>query len=677
MNSRNPHQVSPPQRTPTTNIGAPTRRPTAEQWHRAASVLPDTPLPLPPKPAPQRQRPTPPENQPGGQHLPRRPRPRLTRLGYWLSILFIAFFAFVLHYSISGTEEPTLNLITGLLSTALYLPVATLRLRDMGLPWWVCFTTLIPFIGFFAALWLGIAKPSIKFAEEATTAEQPPKPPGQMATAKATITTLLHRLPVKFQASKKHIIIGASISVLLVAAVITTLAVALTEDGPDRVTLTKCDNELRTQLNSPELTPGVPNAKAAVKAIQEQRIESCRADFWNPLVTDIASDHLGNIDITFSTRPGNANGAAVTTPADGNQRWVYLAEENQWYSAKIGDPSRLATTPPTARPTTRQTQVARPTPSWHTPPPTRPAQPPATVIVNAFRNFDYIGNEIFTGKALAEFDRGEDLYLQGEYRAAILTYQLAQKHRNEPSRTIENRIGMSLQALGNHQQAVLHFTKALDIQDNPIDRVNRAISYFETGQCPLTIQDAQQALEMEHIVSEVYHSDAEAHAILAACHISENPQRAIEHAQKALNLAKSTGYPAEELASLHMAIGAAHYLLDSYSEAIRHYSHAITLDDNAEARSSRARAYWSTEDCTSAIEDSLEATAMLPVTSPGYHTEAEAHIVLLFCFSEQEKWSEALPHAEAALVLMHANNYDPEYIELVADNVLFLRRTTR
>ena len=650
----------------------------------------------------------------------------------------------------------------------------------MGLPWWVCFTTLIPVIGFFAALWLGIAKPSIKFAQETTAAEQPPNPPGQLATAKAAINTLLHRLPVKFQTSKKRIIIGAGIGVLLVAAVITALAVALTEDRPDRATLAKCDNELRTQLNSPELPPDVPNANAAVKAIQEQRAESCRADFWNPLVTDFASDYLGNIEVTFSTKPSNVNGAAVTTPAEGSQRWVYLAEKEQWYSSKLGEPSVLDTTinacdawlreklaspkvssaqnanaaikaiqdnspnqcapsawNPVVRTTAKDhvgnidvqfwktkiklqgTAVTMPAEGsqrwvylaekeqWYSskldetsildttitstslqttpsptarpaqnPIPTRRAQTPAADNPDSVTDFDYIGEELFTGTALTEASRGEELFLQGEYRAAIQAYQLARDLKNQPSAVLENRIGMALQAMGNHPQAIAHFTTALDIEDSPGDRTNRAVSYLETGQCTLAIQDAQKALDMEHEAGFAFHTDAEAHAILAACQISENPHRAIEHAEKALNLAKSTGYPAEELASLHVTIGAAHYLLDSYSEAIRHYSHAITLNDSAEARSSRAWAYWSAEDCASAIEDSLEATAMLPVTSPGYHTEAEGHIVLLTCFSEQDKWSEALPHAEAALLLMHANDYDPEYIELIADDVLFLRRTT-
>ena len=483
---------------------------------------------------------------------------------------------------------------------------------------------------------------------------------------------------MRILSAKKRIIVGAAIGLLLVAAGTTALVIGLTEQPPDLATLLTCDNELRKQLLVPTLKTTAVNARSAVRAIQEQRPASCRSKFWNPFVTDADSDHLGNIEISFSTRPGVNNGADVTTTADGNQRWVYLAEENQWYAAKTSEPSRLAT-PPQSTPTALRTQVADPTPgpSWYRPPPTNPAPPPPTVIVNPFRDFDYIGDEIFTGKALTEFNRGEDLYLQGEYRAAILAYQLAQNHRNEPSRVVNNRIGTSLQELGDHRQALIHFTAALDIQDNPLDRVNRAVSYFETDQCPRAIQDAERALEMQHLVLDAYHSDAEANAIMAVCYLrNEQYSATIDHADKVLQLMNSTGYPDEELAAFHRIAGTSHQLSGNYSEAIRQYSNAITLDDDADARASRAWTYWETDDCTSAIEDGLQAIAMMPVTALGYHTAAEGNLILYYCYADEAKWNDAAHHAEAALLLMHKHGYDDEMIELVEHDLPFLRRMT-
>ena len=497
---------------------------------------------------------------------------------------------------------------------------------------------------------------------------------------KANVSALLAKLSVRFKASKKHFITSTAVILLVLAATITVLTFVLREERPEHADLLGCDDELRKQLLVPELTPNVPNAKAAIKAIQQQRAEPCAAKFWNPLATSVDSDHLGNIDITFSTGPGSANGAEVTMSADSNERWVYLAEAAKWYAATSSSASRLATPPPTpgptAQPTVPQNYLAdpMPTPNWRTLQQTRTANPPTTIAVEPANEFDYIGNEIFTGKALAEFDRGEDLYLQGEYRAAILAYQLAKKHRNEPSRTIENRIGTSLQALDNHRQALAHFTVALEIQDNPMDRVNRATSYAHNNQCQRAIQDSQRALEMNHAVSASYHTDAEAHAIMAFCYLqNDDSHSTIEHANKALKLMNSTGYPAENLAYIHGLTGSAHHLEQNYSEAIRQYSHAIALDDNADARASRAWAYWDTDDCTSAIEDSLVATELLPLTAPSYHTAAEGHLILYYCYADEERWSEALHHAEAALILMQANGYDRESIELVEKDIPSLR----
>ena len=568
------------------------------------------------------------------------------------------------------------------------MPIGAMRARDAGLPWWLCtvgFLQLTPpgivfaIIGLIGIIWIGCATPKTPRARP-TEAEPSHRPPGQLATAEAAIKALLHRVSAKFQTSKKRILIGGTIVLLLIAGGTTALAFALREERPDHAALLKCDTELRKQLLVPELTPNVPNAKAAIKAIQQQRPEPCAAKFWNPLATSVDSDHLGNIDITFSTGPGSANGAEVTMPADSNERWVYLAEAATWYAATSSSASRLATPPPTPRPTAQPNvspnYLAKPapTPDWRTLQQTRPAHPPTTIVADLANQFDYIGDEIFTGKALTEFNRAEDLYLQGEYQAAILAYELAKKHRNKPSRTIENRIGTSLQALDNHRQALARFTVALEIQDNPLDRVNRATSYVNNNQCQRAIQDSQRALEMNHAVSDSYHTDAEAHAIMAFCYLqSDDHHSTIEHANKALKLMNSAGYPAEELATIHGWAGTAHHLEQNYSEAIRQYSHAITLDDNADARASRAWAYWDTDDCTSAIEDSLVATELLPLTAPNYHTAAEGHLILYYCYADEERWSEALHHAEAALILMHTNGYDRETIELVENDIPSLR----
>ena len=122
----------------------------------------------------------------------------------------------------------------------------------------------------------------------------------------------------------------------------------------------------------------------------------------------------------------------------------------------------------------------------------------------------------FVGQAAEEFHRGTELFYQGDYDGAIQAYQSAQIHHGKPSTVLENKIGIAFLELGNHQQAIDHFTKAIEIEDGPTNRVNRAQSYIETDQCPPAIHDAQQALDMKPESTDGYHTDAEAHRVLRA-----------------------------------------------------------------------------------------------------------------------------------------------------------------
>ena len=106
------------------------RRPTTEDWHRAASLLPDTPLTS--NPNPPRQQPAPPDSD----QRPERSGPRLTKLGYWLAVIAIAFLTFVLAGGLNPSQQTQIDGSTILLFLVMYLPVAVLRARDMGFSWW-------------------------------------------------------------------------------------------------------------------------------------------------------------------------------------------------------------------------------------------------------------------------------------------------------------------------------------------------------------------------------------------------------------------------------------------------------------------------------------------------------------------------------------------------------------
>ena len=319
------------------------RRPTAEEWYRTTSAIPDAPQP--PKPPPPRPQPTPLETRQDRQNLPRRSQLRLGRPSYWLFIFLITFLVFVLPAMTNGGNHQLESLTWGgvwLLFTMLCLPVAALRSRDMGLPWWVCFTAIIPVVGLIAFLWFGFApkaeKPKIgELFRKLIASTQSNQAPDTGSQLHPHVNESLRRW-------KKPLLIGAA-AIALVGAAAIAIPVSLPDDNPvNRASTAKCDNRLRERLDSPEVTSS-QIANAAITHIQANRPNQCKPSAWNPAVRDVAKDHVGNIDVKFWTINTIRRGAAVTMPYSGMPRWVYLAEKRQWYSSELDDPSVLATPP--------------------------------------------------------------------------------------------------------------------------------------------------------------------------------------------------------------------------------------------------------------------------------------------------------------------------------------------
>ena len=228
--------------------------------------------------------------------------------------------------------------------------------------------------------------------------------------------------------------------------------------------------------------------------------------------------------------------------------------------------------------------------------------------------------------------------------------------------------------MGNHQRAIDHFSKALEIKDTPTNRVNRGDSYRETGQCPLAIHDAQQALEMKADSAEGIHTDAEARYILGTCQLtSGNDDQAVTQLKAALTLMRVNHYTNGELATVLETIGDILYAEGQHIQAIEHYSQAIGLDDTASARAIRAWAYVDVEDCMSASADAQAALRLRTSHWNGYHSGAEAHSALSYCRWEQGELDQALQHAEQALALMRENRYEPELIAEAEAEIRFMR----
>ena len=467
---------------------------------------------------------------------------------------------------------------------------------------------------------------------------------------------------------KKSILIGAgALALLSVGAIAAVSALIMTGDSNHPA---KCDSWLREKMvNSAEATANVENVNAVVAAIQDQRTADCSPSAWNPLVKNVSRDHESNIDVRFSTTGGISRGATVTTNTEGAPRWVYLAAENQWYSPADDSPPILAeqpigTTPPPPRTATaRPVHTPRPPTTVSTPPTTLSPTPPNAVAQGQAQFIEASGNDSFSGQAATEFEKGNDLLKQENYHAALQAFQSAQVHHGKPSSVLENQIGMAFRRLDDHQQAIDHFTKAIEIKDNPVSRVNRALSYIATGQCTLTFQDTKRALEMEPESADGFHTHAEAHAALSACHqTSGDNASAIEHAKEALSLMEKSEYSNEVLATAHVSAGNAYTWGRQYTRATHHYSQAIEINDNAEARASRAWVYRVSQKCNDALTDAGEAIKLPPVSRHGYHSSAEAYWLFVVCLGEADQ--RATQHVRTALRLMEKSEYSTKKIAL-------------
>ena len=112
-------------------------------------------------------------------------------------------------------------------------------------------------------------------------------------------------------------------------------------------------------------------------------------------------------------------------------------------------------------------------------------------------------------------------------------------------------MGLAYMGLEEWNQASRHFSSAIAIEDNPLDRVNRGRSYFESDQYAAAITDAKVALGMEPKFVPGFHSHAEAHLLLASCYAWTGVWSAErQHLDAALTIAKEHGYSTERITSI-------------------------------------------------------------------------------------------------------------------------------
>ena len=114
-------------------------------------------------------------------------------------------------------------------------------------------------------------------------------------------------------------------------------------------------------------------------------------------------------------------------------------------------------------------------------------------------------------------------------------------------------------------------------------------------------------------------------------------------------------------------IGASHGALGRHEEAIRHYTNAVGIRDDAHHRVSRGNEYLVNGRCEEARTDAEAALDRKTYTEPGYHTGSEAHWILGYCLLEELDEEGALPHLEQALSLARANQYPGDEVSVMAE----------
>ena len=153
--------------------------------------------------------------------------------------------------------------------------------------------------------------------------------------------------------------------------------------------------------------------------------------------------------------------------------------------------------------------------------------------------------------AAAALDRGRDNFQRGRYRTAIQHLDQARRHLETPSPDLEDLAGLAHQNLHQHERAIGRFTAAIEAQDSPSLRINRANSYMNTRRYPEAIADGQAALKMEPVQGSGIHTWAEAHYLIASAHLRLGQKsQARASAQTALSLGQEHGYTHQDLTLL-------------------------------------------------------------------------------------------------------------------------------
>ena len=320
---------------------------------------------------------------------------------------------------------------------------------------------------------------------------------------------------------------------------------------------------------------------------------------------------------------------------------------------------------------------------------------------------------------------------RGEYAPAIANLKAMVELLDEPSFILHNRLGLAYRWNRDNDNSIRHFSLAIDLNDTSVARTNRATAYVYDNQCPEALVDANLALEMEPLEPPTeYDPHLESLFILSHCYalLGEN-DLALEHIDKALELATSSGvrkqriesiqrvkqqiegivegyaYPEDILAGFALVdmnegrenfyggderkaielftsaleehgkpssrilsmLGRSHASVGEHEKAISYFTEAIELRDSAFNRTWRAVYYFEEEDCANALPDAKKALTKKAFVEPGFHTRSESLWIKGMCLASEGDVHNALAALKEAIRLAEHYDYPAEYVEAMRE----------
>ena len=97
--------------------------------------------------------------------------------------------------------------------------------------------------------------------------------------------------------------------------------------------------------------------------------------------------------------------------------------------------------------------------------------------------------------------------------------------------------------------------------------------------------------------------------------------------------------------------------------ALRYFSEAIDLRDDAFNRSYRAKEFFGLDDCENSMGDSKVVLTQEPYAEPGFHTLVDAWTVMGICQIRAGQYKSGILHLEKAKELACPSGYPAHEIE--------------